>query len=553
MQILAIIPARGGSKGIPRKNLRLLNGKPLIAYAIERARQSRHITEILVSTDSREIAEVAQRYGVGVIARDSALAEDRVTLDPVIYQATQEAEQRFGHGFDLVLTLQPTSPLLTQETLDHAIDDFFNRDLDTLISAVNRPHLAWGKNETGQIVPLYEKRKNRQELAPHYMETGAFLITKRACLRKDTRMGEKIAVYEVPARESVDIDSSEDWILAESLLRRKRILFRVDGYIEMGLGHIYNCLTLAFSLIDHEVLLLTREEADIGIQKIKETNLPYRTFRDEAEWEAIVRAFQPDIWVNDCLNTSRAYMRKLKTLVPRVVTIEDLGPGSEEADAVINALYDATSARRNLYSGYQYVCLRDEFQMEAPKPFSTDVKTIVIFFGGTDPSNLNRLVYDGIYAQSEKFSDISFYFITGIGYDHKGNGVVTDPEKHIYVYPNVPRVTKYLKQADLVVMGQGRSIFEVAAMGVPAVVLSQNEREMTHSFAQMEHGFLNLGLGHAVDPSLITNTLEWLIHTDAVRENMRRLMLKVPLKSGLERVKRIILGDDDLDYAHRTQ
>ena len=85
----------------------------------------------------------------------------------------------------------------------------------------------------------------------------------------------------------------------------------MDGYIEMGLGHIYNCLTLAFSLIGHDVLLLTHEAADIGIQKIKETNLPYRTFRDEAEISEIIDEFQPDVWVNDCLNTSAAYIRKL--------------------------------------------------------------------------------------------------------------------------------------------------------------------------------------------------------------------------------------------------
>ena len=89
-------------------------------------------------------------------------------------------------------------------------------------------------------------------------------------------------------------------------------------------------------------------------------------------------------------------------------------------------------------------------------------------------------------------------------------------------------------------------------MGVPAVVLSQNERETTHSFAQMEHGFLNLGLGKEANPSLITNTLNWLVQTTAVRENMHRLMLQIPLKKGLERVKQIILGDDDFEYNHRA-
>ena len=96
----------------------------------------------------------------------------------------------------------------------------------------------------------------------------------------------------------------------------------------------------------------------------------------------------------------------------------------------------------------------------------------------------------------------------------------------------------------MVVLGQGRSIFEVACMGVPAIVLSQNDRETTHSFAQMEHGFLNLGLGKKVDPELISNTLQWLISTAEIRKNMRDLMLKIPLKAGIQRVKQIILGEE---------
>ena len=266
--------------------------------------------------------------------------------------------------------------------------------------------------------------------------------------------------------------------------------------------------------------------------------------------DEIIASYRPDIWVNDCLNTTEEYIRKLKSIIPRVVTIEDLGSGINAADAVINALYDEDEPRKNIYSGYKYVCLRDEFQMEEPKPFSKEVKNIVIMFGGTDPSNLNRLVYDALMSQNDRFKGIRFFFITGIGYDNEANGVVTCSKKNIFVYPNVPRVTKYLKDADLVIMGQGRSIFEAACMGVPAVVLSQNEREMSHSFAQMEHGFLNLGLGKSVDASLILNTLEWLVSTAAVRENMHNLMAQIPLKSGTERVKRIILGEDSFEDHH---
>ena len=552
MRILAVIPARGGSKGIPRKNIRLMNGKPLIAYAIANAKASKYVTDVFVTTDSREIADVAISCGAKIIERNERLSTDLVTLDPVIYHAKQQAEKQCQCSFDLIITMQPTSPLLKVSTLDRAIEYTIQHDYDTVISVINKPHLSWGKKLDGVVFPLYEERKNRQELPPRYMETGAFVIARENCVKENTRIGERVSVFEVDERESIDIDDANDWILTESIMRRKRILFRVDGYVKLGLGHIYNCITLALSMIEHDVLLVTDAKAETGIKKIKETNLPYRIFHTEEELQAIIAAYRPDIWVNDCLNTTEEYIRDLKTLVPRVVTIEDLGSGVKAADAVINALYDEDEPRKNVYSGYQYVCLRDEFQIEQPKVFSPKVKNIVIMFGGTDPSNLNKLVYDAVSAKSKTFEQIRFYFITGIGYDNEINGVVTCPGKNIFVYPNVPRVTKYLKEADLVMMGQGRSIFEAACMGVPAIVLSQNEREATHSFAQMEHGFLNLGLGKKADASLITNTLEWLINTTSVRENMHHLMLSIPLKSGMERVKRIILGDDNLGYDHRT-
>ena len=544
MRVLAVIPARGGSKGIPKKNIRLMDGKPLISYAIDTARKSRYVTDVFVTTDSMEIADVARGCGAQVIERGADLSADFVTLDPVVYHAKRQAEQRLGVVFDVVITMQPTSPLLRTETLDQAIKKFSNEDVDTLISVVNRPHLSWGRDADGCVIPLYKERKNRQELPPQYMETGAFVIAKSSAVKENTRIGERVSVFEVDEKESIDIDDANDWILTESLMRRKRILFRVDGYVKLGLGHIYNCITLAYSMMDHDVLLVTRADAVPGIRKIKETDLPYRTFETEAELETIVAEYHPDIWVNDCLDTTEEYIRMLKARVPRVITIEDLGTGRNAADAVINAIYEEEASCKNLYSGHRYVCLRDEFLIEQPKAFSPVVQNVVVMFGGTDPSNLNRLVYDAILASKGRFSKIRFYFITGIGYDNEGHGVVTRPEKNIFVYPNVPRVTKYLKEADLVILGQGRSIFEVACMGVPAIVLSQNERETTHSFANMEHGFLNLGLGKDVDETLVTNTLQWLIQTSSVRKNMHDLMLKIPMKSGITRVKNIILGEE---------
>ncbi|CAK7025257.1 glycosyltransferase [uncultured Phascolarctobacterium sp.] len=542
MEILALIPARGGSKGIPKKNLRLMNGKPLIAYTIENAKKSKYIRDVFVTTDSKEIEEVSKAYGAAVIERDSELSSDLVTLDPVIYHAMLKAEKETGKFYDAVITLQPTSPLLNVETLDSAIEYFISGNFETVISVVNKPHLAWGVKDS-ELVPLYSERKNRQELPPQYLETGAFVISKRNVVVPESRIGGKTSVYEISEVESIDIDDRNDWLLAENLLRRQKIIFRVEGHLKLGLGHIYNCLTLAFSMIEHDVLLVISKNSREGIEKIKASNLPYRIIKSDAEIDVLINEFKPDIWVNDCLDTDEKYIRHLKSMIPRVISIEDLGSGIKEADAVINALYDDVQ-QPNVYSGWEYVCLRDEFQIANPNIFNQEVSKVLIMFGGTDPANLNKTLYEIILKITDKYKNIKFEFITGLGYKNKENGVVTREEKNIFVYPDVPNVTKYMREADLAITSQGRTIFELAAMRIPAIVLSQNEREQTHFFAQMENGFLNLGVGAKVDSVLIENTLEWLVSTAIVRKNMYKIMEKYDLRKGLKRVKNIILGED---------
>lgn len=543
MQILAVIPARGGSKGIPKKNIRLMNGKPLIFYSINNAKNSRYITDVFVTTDSNEISEVAEEYGVEIIKRDESLSSDLITLDPVVFHAKNCAEKIKNKKYDAVVTLQPTSPLLKTETLDNAIEYFINGNYDTVISVINKPHLSWGLQEN-KIIPLYKERKNRQELPPQYFETGAFLIAKADCVKNNTRIGKNVSVFEVAENESIDIDDKNDWLLTENLMKCKKIIFRAEGYKKLGLGHIYNCITLAFSMIEHDVLIVVSEKSVEGIEKIRETNLPYKIIKHESEINKIIEDFKPDIWVNDCLNTTKEYIESLKSKIKRVVTIEDLGSGIEVADAVINALYKPINDK-HVYSGYKYVCLRDEFQAEQPAKFSEKVKNVLVMFGGTDPTNLNKRLYNSILKFSDKYKDIKFNFITGIGYDAEKNGVITQKDKNIYVYPNVPRVTTYMKHADLAITSQGRTIFELAAMGVPSIVLSQNKREQTHLFARLEHGFLNLGIGKEVEQNLIENTLDWLINTQAIRKNMYDLMLSYQLKEGLQRVKNIIVGDNN--------
>lgn len=548
MNILVVIPARGGSKGIPRKNIRFMNGKPLIAYAINNGLKLGDNVDCVVTTDDDEISYISKFYGAEVVNRNNGLSMDNVTLDPVIFDAVTKSESIFKKAYDIVITLQPTSPLLNIETLKEAIKYFIENRKDTIISVVNKPHLSWTKINS-KIKPNYVQRLNRQELPPNYLETGAFLITKREFITKKSRLGHKLDVFEVAEEESIDIDSYNDWIICESILRRKNIVFRVDGTKERGLGHIYNCITMAFSFPEHNILIVTKQDAIEGLKKIKSTNLPYMMIRNDYDIDDVIEKFKPDIWVNDCLDTNKEYIEFLKTKIGRVVTIEDLGEGRNYADAVINAIYDASDndkvVQANQYWGSEYICLREEFLLSEPKTFSEKVNNILIMFGGTDSSNLNFKLYKLILKIADEYNDIKFNFITGIGYDYKQNGILNLSEKNIFVTNDCRFVTKYMQEADLAFSSQGRTIFELACMRIPTVIMAQNQREITHRFAQMENGFLNLGLGINVSEKTLENTIRWLIETPSIRYNMHKLMEKWNFTSNTSKIKKIIIGDNN--------
>ncbi|MCR5002365.1 MAG: UDP-2,4-diacetamido-2,4,6-trideoxy-beta-L-altropyranose hydrolase [Lachnospiraceae bacterium] len=547
MKSLIIIPARGGSKRIPRKNVRIMCGKPLILYSIENARALKEFmdVDVAVSTDDEELGGIVKKRGVDVIARPAELAGDSVTLDPVIYHALNCMEERKGCRYDTVITMQCTSPTLKMETVKKAIEFFEASEWDTVISAMNKPHLSWSIKD-GQIVKNYEKRLNSQELPANYLETGGFLITRRECVTDSGRIGEKVNIFEIPEDEAVDIDTYSDWVLCENILRRKKIMFRTVGRMKLGMGHIYRCLTLAFKLTGHDIVFVTDKDSDIGIDKINESNFPLIVVGSEDEFESVLEREKPDILVNDILDTSVSYMTMVNRYAKRVVNFEDVGPGAKYADAVINALYEKGEKLHNEYYGSRYFCIRDEFLEEEPSEFSEEVENVIVIFGGADPSDLTGRLYKVVKEIHREHKNIRFHFLLGFAYNHKDK-IVTDEENNIFVHNDVRRVSSYMSKADLAITSQGRTVFELASMGVPSVVLAQNEREAEHVFAGIQNGFINLGIGREQDDSTIISTINWLIMTPNVRAEMRRLQLLKDFSKGQERVINLILNDSDDD------
>lgn len=226
MKILAIIPARGGSKGVPGKNSKLLGNKPLIAYSIEQAIASNSFAKIIVSTDDETIAKIAMDYDAEVpFIRPKELSNDTAASIAVVQHAVEFLESK-NEFFDAICLLQPTSPFREKGFIAKAIEKFSSTGSDALVSVLPVPHEYnphWvfepDTNEMLQIA-TGEKEiiKRRQELPKAFFRDGAIYLTKTASIKKGTFYGEKLSYIESNPNLYVNIDTMNDWIQAEQKL-----------------------------------------------------------------------------------------------------------------------------------------------------------------------------------------------------------------------------------------------------------------------------------------------------------------------------------------------
>lgn len=224
-KVIAIIPARSGSKGLPHKNIKLLCGKPLIYYTIKTAIDSGIFDKVLVSTDNEKYARISQEFGAEVpFLRPSELAEDMSSSVDVILHCLQELKKR-GEEYDTICLLQPTSPLRTVNNIQDAFKLFKTKKANSIISVCECEHSPLWINSLDDSLSMEHfidndiKNKPRQILEKFYRLNGAIYIIKKNCLfEQQDFLGKKSYAYIMSQKESIDIDNKIDFIIAETLM-----------------------------------------------------------------------------------------------------------------------------------------------------------------------------------------------------------------------------------------------------------------------------------------------------------------------------------------------
>ncbi|HKX78284.1 MAG TPA: acylneuraminate cytidylyltransferase [Novosphingobium sp.] len=239
-EILAVIPARGGSKGIPRKNLRVVGGRPLVAHAIIAAQAAKRVSRVVVTTDDDEIARVSEAYGATVIRRPAELASDTASSEDALLHALEVLEREEGYDPDAILLIQCTSPLTTPDDIDGTAGALLDGGADTSVAVAPFHYFLWSRDDTGESVAInHEKSKRlmRQQRRPEYIETGAVYAMRVAGFREARhRFFGRTALHETPSENRLEIDDPVDLELAEERLRSRSALDRRVRGRERGPG-----------------------------------------------------------------------------------------------------------------------------------------------------------------------------------------------------------------------------------------------------------------------------------------------------------------------------
>ncbi len=306
----------------------------------------------------------------------------------------------------------------------------------------------------------------------------------------------------------------------------KRIVFRVIGSSKVGMGHIYRALSIAEELKDHELLFLTDLESDLAISYLQMRKSWVGAF-PESEIVPKLIELEPDLVIFDALDTVAKNIQALRAKDIDVLSFEDLGDGSRFTNCTINELFDAPELPGEHYRwGKEYFFIRDEFLLARPKSISPRISSLLLTFGGADQHDLSTKVFLKIRDFCIK-EEILIYIVTGPGY----NGLnrlenIVNGSRNVSLTHATGVISKIMERVDLAVSSNGRTVYELAHMNVPGIVIDQHAREGTHRFAREANGYIGLGLYNpGKTEEIVVTNIEELVNNYGKYEELYRNVL----------------------------
>lgn len=530
-----VIPAVKKNVAFTDDLVKKLAGIPLIQRAIDKAKILVASNDVYVVTDSEEIRLISERSNVR-----SYYDKDLHFEGAELFSRMKFFVIKIARNYDEIILLSPYAPLLSADVLKSALSKFRKEKVKFLLPVKRQSYRIFRRN-TQHSLPQLVFDDPFEEI---FIELQAFQIF-RSELVFDSDSGNNIIPVPYELESGIEeINSFHDWWVCEKLLRRKRIVFRVIGNEKVGMGHIFRALALAHEITDHEIRFICDDESGLAVNKLAGYDYWLEVCHKNEIEERII-SLQPDMVINDILNTTKEYILNLRRNNIRVVNFEDLGSGAPYADLTINELYDEPLLEGDhILWGYNYFFLRDEFHSARPHEINKPVDSILISFGGTDQNDFTRKTLRTIL-QFCKESKIKINIVTGEGYLYK-DALLEDIARAEYNNINFTCATgvmsRIMEQSQIAITSNGRTVYELAHMNIPAIVLAHHPRENTHCFATESRGFINLGLyksGKTEEEML--SALKRLVLDDEFRAMLIGRMKSIRFTSNKKKVLKLIL------------
>ncbi|MCR4666094.1 MAG: cytidine 5'-phosphate N-acetylneuraminic acid synthetase [Desulfovibrio sp.] len=489
-----VIPAIKKNAVIPDQLVKRLAGKTLISRAIDTARGVCLPEDIIVLTDSQEITLFCERAGV----RFHRNKDLRFTSRDIVREM-QDFLGRLAAEYVHCIIYRASCPLITWVDIENAWKEYRHNGADALVTVRKVHHRLWNMRD-GNLERFLEKKEH-----PFVVENRALIMLKLALLPDWDKQHIRILPCFLN-EQGIEIQGYQDWWICERLLQRRHIVFVVAGFPAIGMGHVFRALMMAHEIVNHKITFVCTRESELAVENIAERDYPIVRQGDEPLEETVLH-LRPDLVINDFLNTPLTYMQALSSAGIRAINFEDDGEGASLAALVINALYEAGASTERVRTGPSYFCLRDEFLEAKRNELRDGVRTLLITFGGTDQYDCTHRVL-AIVAPICRAYGIRVRIVVGPGYAHKESlaAFVKELENPLIECTWATNImSRMMEGADLAISSAGRTVYELAHMRIPALVLAHHEREARHSFARPKNGFAFVGIMQKVSDTRIRN------------------------------------------------
>ena len=516
-QILVLIPAIKKVVAFQDDLVKRLNGISLIQRSINLANMlTNDKSTIYLFTDSEEISLIADRNGINNLLEPKLLWNEDFFSTVVKKYLTGKTKNIY-----YTIIISPYAPLLTEEIINEAKLALENSKKDMLKPVTMIKREVYSDNEKSIHDALF-----KNNVVQHAVASNAFSLFKTELL--NINYSNQVSTFSWPIEHDLlEIYSFQDWWVCEKILKRKRIIFRVIGNIDDGMGHLYRALALAHDITEHEILFICDSDNEVAVNQLAGYDYWLGVYEKNKIVENIIK-LKPDLVINDILSTKLEDVIPLKDIGIKVAGFEDLGPGAVYSDLIINELYEINQVDGgNILWGHHYFFLRDEFHDAVKHRFKNDIDEILLAFGGTDQLNLSSIIFHSIRDVCKQ-KKIKINIVTGPGYKNfKKLESAVKSDSLVLLTRSTGVISSIMEKSQVAITSNGRTLYELAHLNIPAIVISQHKREDSHEFACKENGFIPIGIfkeGESEEKVLEELTL--LIEKKEYRKNLFEKLLK---------------------------